>query len=102
MHNVEVDLLIKLALIPSLELSRMIHIEYLEAPSIYDKKLLSIIAKQDDSWRGLIIWYLKNKEKPTYKADIQKLNCIVFYYLLINNILNKWEHSLPLLKYLDS
>lgn len=48
----------KLALIQSLELNRIIFVEYLEALDIQNKELHQIMTMPDDNWRDFIVKYL--------------------------------------------
>lgn len=102
MRKVEADSLAKLASVPSSKLSKTILIEYLEAPSIQDKELLIVPAELNRGWRASIIWYLQDKEEPTFQAEARKLRYKTFHYMLIDDVLYKWGHLLPFLQCLDS
>lgn len=75
--------------------------ECLRAPSIQGKELLPLTSDPDDGWQAPIIQYLQDGEEPTSREEARKLRYKASHYVLINNMLYKRDHSLPLLRCLD-
>lgn len=100
-QNIEVDSLARFALVLSSKLSRTILVECLEAPSIQDKELLSLTTNPSDGLQAPIIWYLCDEVESTSKGEARKLNYKASHYVLIDDMLYKRGHSMPLLKCLD-
>lgn len=100
-QNFEVDSLAKLASVPSSELSRTILLECLGALSIQGKELLPLTTDLSDRWQALIIWYLQDEVELACKEKARKLSCKASHYMLIDNVLYKWNHSVLFLRCLD-
>lgn len=60
-----------------------------------------MITNLEDKWQALIILYLRDRVGPTSKEEARKLRYKASHYVLIDNVLYKREHSLPLLRCLD-
>lgn len=100
-QNAEAYSLAKLALTLSSEFSRMILVECLNASSIQDKELLPLITNSEDGWQASIVSYLHDGVKLTSKEEARKLRYRTSHYVLIDNTLYRWGHSLPLLRCLN-
>lgn len=56
----------------------------------------------EDGRRAPIIQYLRDGVKLTFKEEVKKLKHKASHYLLIDGVLYKQGHSIPLLRCLDS